>query len=62
MKQKIKKLNSAVIPRESDKKMNISDTEAPNNKKNEQKKYTRILGFLRSFKDMVKPFNMRKKN
>jgi len=61
LKQKIKKLNSAVIPGESDKKMNISDNEAASDKKNEPKKYTGILGFLRTFKDMVKPFNMRKK-
>lgn len=58
LKQKIKKLNSAVIPGENDKK---TDPNAPGDKKNEPKKYTGILGFLRSFKDMVKPFNMRKK-
>lgn len=61
LKQKIKKLNSAVIPGENDKKMNASDTEASSDKKNEPKKHTGILWFLRSFKDMVKPFNMRKK-
>ena len=58
LKQKIKKLNSAVIPGENDKK---TDPNAPGDKKNEPKKYTGILGLLRSFKDMVKPFNMRKK-
>ena len=42
--------------------MNSSDTNIGDDKKNEPKKKMGILGFLRAFKDMVKPLNLRKKS
>ena len=62
VRQKIKKLNSVNIPGENSGKMNSSDTNIGDDKKNEPKKKMGILGFLRAFKDMVKPLNLRKKS
>lgn len=62
VKQKIKKLNSVNLPGEDIDKMNSSDTNIGDDKKNEPKKKMGILGFLRAFKDMVKPLNLRKKS
>ena len=62
VRQKIKKLNSGIISGEDNGKMNSSDTNIGDNKKNEPKKKMGILGFLRAFKDMVKPLNLRKKS
>ena len=62
VRQKIKKLNSSNIPSENRDKMNSSDSNIDDDKKNEPKKKMGILGFLRAFKDMVKPLNLRKKS
>ena len=62
VRQKIKKLNSVNIPGEDNDKMNSSDTNIGDDKKNEPKKKMGILGFLRAFKDMVKPLNLKKKS
>ena len=58
VKQKIKKVNSSIIPGNANKEKseNIGD------KKDEPKKKNGILGFLRAFKDMLEPFNLRKRN
>ena len=64
LKQKIKKLNSAVIHGENkNKKMmnNSADTNINEDIKTESKKKMSILGFLRAFKDMLPPLNLRKK-
>ena len=63
IKQKIKKLNS-ISTDNNNSIMNISNNSENLNeeKKNEPKKKNGILGFLRSFKVMLEPFNLRKKN
>ena len=63
IKQKIKKLNS-ISADDNNILMSISNNSENLNeeKNNEPKKKNGILGFLRSFKVMLKPFNLRKKN
>ena len=60
-KQKIKKINSSIIPGENN--INTNNAENSNDdKKYEPKRRTGILGFLESFKEMLIPFNIRKKS
>ena len=62
LKQKIKKLNSGINQGENKNKINIIEKKINDDKKNDNKKKMGILGFLKAFKDMMPPFNLRKKN
>ena len=64
LKQKIKKINSSIIPGDknnNNNKINILENQN-DDKKAEPKKKAGILGFLEVFKGMLVPFNLRKKN
>ena len=63
LKQKIKKINSSIIPGDKNNNNKINIFENPNDeKKAEPKKKAGILGFLEVFKGMLVPFNLKKKN
>ena len=59
VKQKMKKVNSSIIPGKNNKIEKVENENANEDKSNKPKKKTGILGFLRTFKDMI---NLRKKS
>ena len=63
-KQKIKKVNSYIKPRENKfNKMNKTENEITNEDLiNEPKKKTGLFGFFNSFRDMFVPASKKKKN